>query len=246
MKVLVIGESCLDIFHYGESVRLCPDAPVPVFKSIEIISNGGMAKNVEENMTKLGADVEIITNQKWESITKTRFVDQRSNHMFLRVDEKDYSYGELTIEDLEKINFSFYDGVVVSDYNKGLLSEEVLEFISNQHNNTFLDTKKILGEWCNNFSFIKINHKEYELTKNTITNEIRKNLIVTRGANGSEYRNKIYEVENVEIKDTSGAGDTFLSAFVYNYILSKNVGESICFANHCATKVVQKRGVSLV
>ena len=33
MKLLVIGESCLDVYQYGDSVRLCPEAPVPVFNS---------------------------------------------------------------------------------------------------------------------------------------------------------------------------------------------------------------------
>ena len=35
--ILVIGESCLDVFHYGECERLCPEAPVPVFNSIRTI-----------------------------------------------------------------------------------------------------------------------------------------------------------------------------------------------------------------
>ena len=53
MKILVLGESCQDIFHYGECKRLCPAAPVPVFNSIHMIKNGGMAKNVEKNLRQL-------------------------------------------------------------------------------------------------------------------------------------------------------------------------------------------------
>ena len=246
MKVLVIGESCLDVFHYGESVRLCPDAPVPVFRSINMVNNGGMAKNVQENLKSLGAKVDIITNKNWREITKARFVDQRSNHMFLRVDENDHDYGKLTLQELEKINFRTYSGIIVSDYDKGFLSEQVLKVISQKHENTFLDTKKVLGPWCEGFSFIKINHKEHQATKHTINETIKNNLIVTRGPRGSEYRGSTYKVSNVEIKDTSGAGDTFLSGFSYKYLSSGDVQESIIFANLCATKVVQKRGVSVL
>ena len=41
-------------------------------------------------------------------------------------------------------------------------------------------------------------------------------------------------------------GDTFISALVVKYIETKKIGESIVFANECATKVVQKAGVSVI
>jgi sugar/nucleoside kinase (ribokinase family) len=50
----------------------------------------------------------------------------------------------------------------------------------------------------------------------------------------------------VEVKDVSGAGDTFISGLCYYYLKTKSIEESINFANECATKVVQKRGVSTV
>ena len=71
-------------------------------------------------------------------------------------------------------------------------------------------------------------------------------LIITRGPYGCEYQTKIYPVSSVEVKDTSGAGDTFLSGLVRKYIETKDIGQSIKFANKCATKVVQKRGVSII
>ena len=42
MKILVIGDSCTDIFRYGEVNRLAPEAPVPVIKPDREISNPGM------------------------------------------------------------------------------------------------------------------------------------------------------------------------------------------------------------
>ena len=155
--ILVIGESCMDVFHYGECERLCPEAPVPVFNSTRTVENGGMAMNVYNNIKQLGGDVEILTNKDWEDIKKTRFVEEKSNHMFMRVDEKDNTYGQLS---LKMLNFNLYDAIIVSDYNKGYLSTEILKQISNSHSLTFLDTKKILGEWSENFTYIKINGLE--------------------------------------------------------------------------------------
>ena len=62
MRILVIGESCRDIFHYGECNRLCPEAPVPVFNPTELIENDGMAKNVQRNLISLGCNSELHTN----------------------------------------------------------------------------------------------------------------------------------------------------------------------------------------
>lgn len=92
-KILVIGESCKDVFHLGEVKRLCPEAPVPVFNTTETIKNGGMAKNLEQNLISLGNEISTITNPNWEEITKSRYVHQHSNHTFLRVDNKDMEYG---------------------------------------------------------------------------------------------------------------------------------------------------------
>ena len=117
MKILVFGESCKDVFHYGDCSRLCPDAPVPVFKLINTVETWGMAKYVERNLLSLGARVDLITNATNDSITKIRYMDNRTNHMFLRVDENDNSYGTLPLDQLQEINFEDYDAVIVSDYN---------------------------------------------------------------------------------------------------------------------------------
>jgi len=246
VKILIIGESCRDVFHYGESVRLCPDAPVPVFKSLKISDNGGMAKNVQRNLQSLGCQTELITNSEWEQIRKTRYVDFRTNHMFLRVDENESTFGSLSVDRLEKLDRDSYDAVVVSDYNKGYLSEDVLYFISQWHPLVFLDTKKILGPWAEEFTFIKINNAEFKATEHTLNDNLRSRLIVTRGYRGSEFLGKIYTVQSVEVKDTSGAGDTFLSGLCYKYVETKDIVTAIKFGNSCSTKVVQKRGVSIL
>ena len=246
MKILIFGESFKDVFNYGECDRLCPDAPVPVFNSLNTVDTYGMAKNVENNLKSLGVTTYLVTNQNYEQITKNRFIDNRTNHMFLRVDENDERYGSLKIESLKFLNFVEFDAVIVSDYNKGFLSIEVLKEISASHPLTFIDTKKQIGSWANDFSFIKLNNNEFVTNKKNITPILKKKMIVTKGPKGCIYQNKLYPVENVEVKDTSGAGDTFVAGLCYKFVETKDIERSINYANECATRVVQKRGVGVI
>lgn len=242
MKILVIGETCKDVFKYGKVERLCPEAPVPVFNLLNTIENKGMAGNVANNLVSLGADATLLTNLNWFEISKTRFIEKKTNHMFLRLDCNDDKYGRC---DLSTIDYSVWDAIIISDYNKGFLSKEDIKTISFNHPLTFLDTKKPIGEWCESISFIKINN--FELSKaEQITDKLNSKLIVTLGAEGAKHKNKFYPVPKVEIKDLSGAGDTFISGLCTKFVETKNIDLAIEFANECATKVVQKAGVSIV
>ncbi len=156
MKILIIGDSCRDVFVYCEAIRLAPDVPVPVLNIVNEIENPGMAKNVHRNIISLGANCDILTNSNWYNITKTRYIHDKSNHSFFRVDSK----CEIDRIDLKKIDFD-YDIIAISDYDKGFLKKEDIEYISKKNNNIFIDTKKILGDWIKNVSFIKINNYEY-------------------------------------------------------------------------------------
>ena len=242
MKVLVIGDSCIDKFIYCDISRICPEAPVPVMNPIYSEENSGMAANVTRNLKSLGINVDFITNN--ETITKTRYVDNRSGQMVIRVDENDKCKNILKKE-LIDLPWEIYDAVVISDYCKGFLSEENIWFISQKHPLTFLDTKKQLGDWANNISFIKINEFEHKKNFESLPNypNLNDKLIVTMGNLGSKYKDKLFPVLKVSVKDVSGAGDTFLSGLVSEYIKTQNISKSIKFANKCATIVVQQRGV---
>ena len=242
MKILVIGETCKDVFNYGRVERLCPEAPVPVFNLINTIQNKGMAGNVASNLLSLGAEVTLLTNINWEEVSKTRFIEKKTNHMFLRLDCNDDKYGKC---DLSSLDYTLWDAIILSDYNKGFLNKEDIKLIASNHPLTFLDTKKSIGKWCEDISFIKINN--FEMNKaEEITEVLNSKLIVTLGGDGAKHKNKIYSVPKVEIKDLSGAGDTFISALCIKYAETKNIDIAIEFANECATKVVQKAGVSVI
>jgi D-beta-D-heptose 7-phosphate kinase/D-beta-D-heptose 1-phosphate adenosyltransferase len=163
--------------------------------------------------------------------------------MFLRVDNNDSSYGRISFEN---IIWNDYDAIIISDYDKGFLTKEDIEFICMNHNKVFLDTKKILGNYAKKAHFIKINNYEYEITKNEIDSELNNILIITLGGDGCKYKEEIFSVPKVDVKDTCGAGDTFIASLVFYYLKSNNIKKSIIFANRCATQVIQKRGTSKI
>lgn len=237
MKILLIGDSCKDVFMYGVSERLCPDAPVPVFITKEIKENGGMARNVYENLLSLNLTCDFITNK--EEIIKARYIDKKTNHMFLRVDSGEEKIKR--IENLNNLNISSYNLVIISDYNKGFLHEEDIEYVCDNNPNVFIDTKKLLKSWYKKAKYIKINEPEFNKTSHLIDNI--SNIIITVGGRGAILNGKTYPVPKVEVKDTVGAGDTFLACLVCEYVRTKDIEGSIKFANLCATKAVQYKGV---
>ena len=168
MKILVIGDSCVDRFVYCDIDRLCPEAPVPVLNPVKRTENPGMAGNVVENLRSLGADVDLLTNSK--KISKTRYVDTKTGQMIMRLDESD-SCERFDVNQISKD--CEYDAVIVSDYNKGFLTELDMETICDMDCFKFLDSKRKFndfkdGTWCHLFDFIKINSVEYEQNKKDV------------------------------------------------------------------------------
>lgn len=244
MKILVIGDSCDDIFIYGDCPRLSPEAPVPIFIPEYSSSMGGMSQNVFNNVVSLGVKCDLITQES--HLTKSRYIDKKTNQILIRIDNTNSKIDRINLNNLPDL--TQYSCVILSDYNKGFLEEEDIEFISKNHPLTFLDTKKILKDWCKDISFIKINKHEYNNTLFSLTNKnwINDKLIVTLEDKGCKFKNKIFPVKKVEVKDMAGAGDTFLSGLAVKYIQTQNISQSLKFANKCATQVVQKKGVSIV
>ena len=243
-KVLVIGDSCLDEYIYCTTNGFCPDAPVPILKPKSFISTLGMAGNVVDNLKALGVEVELISNTN--KIKKIRYVDKRTNHMFFRIDEGEDDVFPIAKKSLENINWDNYHAVIISDYCKGFIDEDTIKYISEQHPITFLDTKKQIDNYAKNITFIKINDVEYRYSADFLDKEYLDKLIITRGPNGAEYKSKVYPVKKVDVRDTSGAGDTFLAGLVSNYLGKYNIIEAIKFANKCATQVVQKKGTAKI
>jgi len=241
-KILIIGESCKDVFIYCSSNRLAPDVPVPVLNILYQTENPGMAKNVQRNVDKIFDYCDILTNNNWESITKTRYIHLDSNHMFIRVDSDHSKISKINLND---IDFS-YDLIAISDYNKGFLDEKDIEYICSKHENVFLDTKKRINNWALKAKIIKINNYEYNQSKDFMSEELLNKTIRTNGPEGCFFQEKQYPVNKIEVKDSSGAGDTFFAGLIATYAKTNDIKESIKFANACASKVVQEKGVTTI
>ena len=239
--ILVIGDSCLDIFVYCDANRLCPDVPVPVLNYCYQTENPGMAKNVQRNIESLGISCDIVTNSNWHEMKKVRYVHKDSNHYFFRLDS------EPSIEkiDINNINLD-YKMIVISDYNKGFLSEEDIENICLSHDCVFIDTKKVIDSWIDGAKIIKINNKEYNASKNYIDKKLRDKVVRTMGASGAEYKSIIYPVIKSEVRDVSGAGDSFMAGLCFKFLKTEDIIDSIKFANQCASEVVKFRGVTTI
>jgi D-beta-D-heptose 7-phosphate kinase/D-beta-D-heptose 1-phosphate adenosyltransferase len=248
-KVLVIGDGCKDVFQYGKCERLSPEAPVPVFKPLRAINNGGMAVNVYNNLKGLGVECDIITDS---GITKTRIVDEVSNQMLLRVDEND-EISPIRNEQLETIDFTQYDAVVISDYGKGFLDEEDIEYISKKHKYVFMDTKKEISNWSDKIFCIKVNNKEYQRNKPWLDHMFENALVVTLGDKGAKYshlkkniKEEIFPNTNEHpVRDLTGAGDTFMAGLVAKFIENNDICDAIIFANRCAAWAVTQKGVAV-
>jgi len=240
--ILVIGESCIDRYIYGKAERLAPDTPAPVLIPLYTTKNKGMAANVVENLKNLGAQVDLITNES--SLVKTRYVDDKTNHMFMRLDEGEDEVVPCGV--VSSIDFSNYDAIIISDYCKGFLTEEDIELMCNAHSKVFVDTKKVVGDFVKNAFMIKINEQEWKNTQKYGTYKESDNIVITLGNKGCSYRGHTFSVDNVPVKDQSGAGDTFVAGLCYSYVKHNDINVAIKFANECAGKVVRTRGVSTV
>lgn len=211
-KVLVIGDTILDYYVYGEVSRVNPEAPHSVVLDIcedEEVKLGGAA-NVAANIRGLaGDDVEIhyfgptnelvrnlfkdyniisLQNSDTEIITKTRYICK--NHHLLRVD-KDRKYKFHNTEYLFfKLLDDHYDLVVVSDYNKGVVNSDISNIVAASSKKALFDIKKAKNLFClqnlNKNVILKCNAVEFE--SETIESAINSvyAIIKTKGKDGCE------------------------------------------------------------
>ena len=242
LKVLVIGDSCIDKFVYGTCDRLSPEAPVPVLKHTKTKEMPGMAGNVVENIKAFTSDVWLQTQA--EHVEKIRYVDSKSNQHVLRFDvEPDCLGSEFATSSnplaLKAVSSEF-DIVIISDYNKGFVSfEQANSFTEKMQQVVYVDSKKP-DISCFKNSIIKLNQNEFKIAGISVDNT--STVIKTLGNRGASCNGSIYPSFPVEVFDVSGAGDTFLASFSIYHSITKDIRESIIFANKCSSLVVQRKG----
>ena len=233
-NILLIGDYCEDTYTYGYVNRISPEAPVPIFEPHYTIHHDGMAGNVCKNLEALGCDVNFLHGAVSK---KNRLIDQRTKQQLLRLD-KDAISEPVTFETAIP---PIYDAIVISDYNKGTVSYELIEELAKEVAvPIFVDTKKTdLARLSG--CYVKIN--ALEKSRATSLPKID-HLIVTQGHHGATWNGWGYPAEIVgDVTDVCGAGDTFLAALAYQFMLTNSMPDAVKFANKAAAITVQHIGV---
>jgi D-beta-D-heptose 7-phosphate kinase/D-beta-D-heptose 1-phosphate adenosyltransferase len=233
-NILLIGDNCNDIYTYGYVNRISPEAPVPVFEPHYTIHKDGMAGNVCKNLEALGCTVNFLHGKSSE---KNRLIDARTKQQLLRMD-KDVASDPITFETAIPPG---YDAIVISDYNKGTVTYELIEELVREVTvPIFVDTKKTdLARLAG--CYVKINALEKSRATSLPNPE---HLIVTHGGDGAEWNGWVYAAEIVgDVTDVCGAGDTFLAALAYKFLETNNIRDAVKFANKAASITVQHVGV---
>jgi bifunctional ADP-heptose synthase (sugar kinase/adenylyltransferase) len=236
MRILVIGDACIDEYRYGEIRRVNPESTAPLLNFENSEEKMGMAFNVAQNLKAFGADVTLCVSEQLSR--KIRYIDRRTGEHLLRVDQD---------VEAQPYNFSApikdFDAIVISDYNKGYVWNETIKELRTQFDGPiYMDTKKRnLADFPD--IYIKINQRELYDSKSLPEPEY---LIVTYGAKGCGYRDKVYPAKPIEVVDVCGAGDVFLAAMVVKHLETGDMGIALPFANEKAAISCQSIGAVCV
>jgi len=295
-KIAVIGDMMLDCYFWGDVKRISPEAPVPVVEVGDEFYRFGGAANVALNILKLGGipypigvigydnDGTIFTSlinenqmhadgifidESRPTTSKTRVIAH--NQHVVRIDKESKDYIN---EEMRKKIFSYLeshlkkiDGIILQDYNKGVLTPELIEKITHLANiNDILIT---VDPKFNNFfayknvTVFKPNRKEAEevlgikiktsqdvsSAGKTILEKLKaKNVLLTLGEEGiavfSEHQpEKRMPTKAMKVADVSGAGDTVISTLTLALAANANILEASYLANFAAGIVCGEVGI---
>lgn len=290
-KILIIGDIILDHYIIGDVNRISPEAPVPILEFKEEFYRLGGAANVANNINAPGHEVvlrgvggfgnfatweRLIKGKPFYSkidlnnkgfLVKTRYA--ANHHYLLRVDKGDKYESSFMSLDALKQDLEASDIVVVSDYNKGTITDEVISLI-----NRFKDEKRIIVD-SKNYTDKRIFFGSYLITPNTdelkrllntnvitdilITRFIHtydiKFLLHTKGhegmtlywdhGKGLEYED-YHVVDEKQVVDVTGAGDTVVATIAEILAQRMSLHTAIKMANLKASIVVQKFGTATI
>ena len=188
-RVLVLGDLMLDRYIWGDVSRISPEAPVPVVEVQKSTSHLGGAGNVACNLTALGAsplvvgvvgdDAEgawvkrhvgggrgVFVDPERPTTVKMRIIAR--SQQVVRVDQERKKAVSDAVRDriIRLVQREKYDGIVISDYNKGIVSkalaEQVLPFAREKRIPVFVDPKVENFAFYSPVTFIAPNHHEAE------------------------------------------------------------------------------------
>lgn len=291
-KICVIGDLMIDHYLWGSCERISPEAPVQVVDVKKETAVLGGAGNVINNLKALEADVTVISaigddeaGDELKSMLenlgvklllskeagrktskKSRIIV--SNQQVVRYDkESKTQICNSSQEDILKNLASIIDGldvILLSDYGKGVLGEELTSSIialANSKNKKVLvdpkgdDYSKYSGAYlltpnkkeASQATKIKIDSKESLITAiKKLKDDINLGVsVITLSEDGiAIFDDKLTVKPTVarEVYDVTGAGDTVLAALGYMTALGYDIYKSVEFANLAAGVVVGKVG----
>lgn len=231
----MVGDTCVDVYRYGQCLRLNPESPAPLFTEERVTERLGMAANVVANVESLGMTATLVTSRFKER--KERFIDTRYHQQMLRVDSRpDGPIDEIDLTQLMlRDDLKTFDAAIISDYDKGFIGKrdanqltQILSVIPV----IFVDTKKqFIGGYNKQNVILKLNESEAAVASNP--HEAR--LVVTLGDKGARVGTEPVSGFPAQVFDVCGAGDTFLAALTMGYLETGDLIEAAKFANLCAS-----------
>jgi len=292
-RVLVLGDVMLDRYIWGRVSRISPEAPVPVVEVSGSTSALGGAGNVAHNVLSLGAFPLLVgvvgddEEGRWirDSLTESRgiFIDRKRpttvktrivahHQQVVRVDqEKRRAFSpELEAAVMDFIKNEHFEGIVLSDYNKGLISrslmDKVLPFAQRRRTPVFVDPKVENIRLYSPVTLIAPNHleaeriihlpcqtdREVEAAGRRILDLLGcRYLIIKRGEQGMSVLEKGRRAIHLptiarEVFDVTGAGDTVVAAAGLALLSGASILEAAILANAAAGIVVGKIGTATV
>lgn len=239
----------------------CPGGVLNVAANLASLSDGGanitLASAVADaTLSTLEDEYSVWSNpllipiSDHEEIVKTRIIC--NGRQIARVDSrKTFSpsvirmFNARFLKVREFYNLKHYDGVIVSDYAKGLITPTVVEHLESADIPVFIDTKvPDLGMWRNvKQPIVKLNAKEFAASQ---WPWLISDIIVTRSAKSTQlYKNgnmvKDFPIPNVKAFNTIGAGDVFLAGLAWRYLQTGgDMEDAILYGNRAAQVAVQR------
>jgi D-beta-D-heptose 7-phosphate kinase/D-beta-D-heptose 1-phosphate adenosyltransferase len=289
--VLVLGDLMLDRYLWGHVSRISPEAPVPVVAVKKETACLGGAGNVSRNLQSLGASVLLVgkvgddaaglwikenapaargifTDPDRPTTIKTRVIAH--HQQVVRVDQEEIEPLSQRVQEdiLTLVREESYDGLLVSDYNKGMVSQglmhKTLEVTQERGIPVFVDPKVENFSFYSPVTLITPNHFEAERIVNfpcTTNAEVEKAgsdilsrisshyLILKRGEQGMTVFEKGKPPNHIptvaqEVYDVTGAGDTVIAAASLALLSGATIQEAALLANTAAGIVVGKLGTA--
>lgn len=283
VNILVVGDIMLDKYIVGKVTRISPEAPVPVVEvSGEYTVLGGCG-NVAANIKSIGAQVSVVSSigsdlngkiilDKMKNIDindftfigseittcKERIVAGARQIQMLRVDREVIKPvdSNALIEFIDKIVFQYkkYDFIIISDYAKGIISKDLMNYLKTKNIKIIVDPKPSHSIYYENVFMLTPNEKEYFKLKasNESTLKSVEYTLVTKGREGMElYENGnpnpfVIPAEPVEVYNVAGAGDVVVSVISVAMACGFSPLEAAKISNLCAGYAVTKTGTCVI